>query len=185
MKQLKDLTEPGEHWALVTNTGSKYAVSNLGRIASFYKNNTVILKPHPCRNGYLKVVFYTMEGEKTIMPHRLVATYFVDNPDNKSEVNHINGIKSDNRAENLEWVTRGENCRHAVAKGLHRGFEKGHQVTNRHRGERSPTAKLTEDQVKGIRKDRAEGMKYKAIAEKNGVTESLVSTALHCWKHII
>jgi hypothetical protein len=184
MKQLKDLTEPGEHWALVTNTGGKYAVSNLGRIASFYKNNTALLKPHPCRNGYLKVVFYTMEGEKTVMPHRLVATYFVDNPDNKLEVNHINGIKTDNRAENLEWVTRGENCRHAVAKGLHRGFEKGHQVANRHRGERSPTAVLTEDQVKSIRADRAAGLKQRELAEKYKIKMSTVRSALAGWKHI-
>lgn len=184
MEKLKELSKPNELWQLVEKTEGKYAISNFGRVASFYKPNTIILRPHPGRNGYLKVVLYFDGKEVTAMIHRLVGLHFVDNPELKAELNHMDGDKNNNAADNLEWCTRGENCRHAVKSGLHRGFEKGHQVINRPNGHSVHTSILTEDQVKAIRSDRTNGLKQREIAEKYNIKMSTVRSALFCWKHI-
>ena len=68
----------------------------------------------PKANHYHKV---RVSG-KYIDAHRLIAMAFIDNPDNKQFVNHINGIKTDNRRPNLEWCTASENTKHAYDKGL-------------------------------------------------------------------
>ncbi len=181
MEKLKQLTLENEIWLYIEDTDQKYAVSNLGRIASFHKPVPIIMRPHPCKNGYLKVIFHT--GKNTcVMPHRIVAKHFVANPGNKPEVNHMNGVKLDNRAINLEWVTRGENVRHSVVNGLHKGFVKGHQVVNRPKGSDVNTSVLSEEMVRGIRADIASGITRRETAEKYKVKVSAVNSALTCWK---
>ena len=60
--------------------------------------------------GYLQIKLIAANGKrKNELVHRLVALHFIDNPEGKAEVNHINHIRSDNRAENLEWLTKSEN----------------------------------------------------------------------------
>lgn len=119
----------GEEWMSVINHPF-YRISNLGRIKSITRivrtkgdaeRTTIgrILKQQTNLRGYKFVTIYDDEAApKLKLIARLVADHFIPNPENKSEVNHKNGIKSDNRAENLEWNTRIENQRHAIRTGL-------------------------------------------------------------------
>ncbi len=90
----------------------KYQVSNLGNIKSLSYNHSGkerILKPYKKESGYLYIDLFAKGKRKTYRVSRLVALAFIDNPEGKREVDHINTIKDDNRVENLRWVTRKEN----------------------------------------------------------------------------
>lgn len=90
-----------------------YSVSNQGRVKK--NSDEKIMKPSKMRNGYMVINLFTGDGRrKKELIHRLVAITFIPNERHCPEVNHINGIRNDNRVENLEWVTRGENMRKAV-----------------------------------------------------------------------
>jgi hypothetical protein len=69
-------------------------------------------------NGYMKTKIWVNGKHKNVHQHRLIAEQFIDNTENKKQVNHKNGIKHDNRIENLEWVTQSENGKHSFANGL-------------------------------------------------------------------
>ena len=105
-----------EEWREIKETNGRYSVSSEGRV----KNNITgdIKKATPIAKGYLKVNLHRDGIRVNRLVHRLVATEFIPNPENKLEVNHKNGIKIDNRVENLEWVTGEENRRHAYETGL-------------------------------------------------------------------
>lgn len=84
---------------------SNYSISNLGNVRNDKTGR--ILKTYTKPSGYMQVQL----GRKTIPQyiHRLVAKAFIPNNDNKPQINHKNGIKCDNKVENLEWVTASEN----------------------------------------------------------------------------
>jgi hypothetical protein len=111
-----------EIWKDIKGWEGLYQVSNIGRIKSFEKIQypTERILKQRLRLGYLCVVLYSGEvkNKKYYLVHRLVAIAFIPNPENKKWVNHINGIKADSRVENLEWVTPGENQKHAYDNGL-------------------------------------------------------------------
>lgn len=93
--------------------GRLYEISSEGRV----RVNGVVREPYSTDKGYLRVTL----GGKSASVHRLVAQAFISNPLLRAEVNHINGNKKDNSAENLEWCTRSENMKHAYDTGLHPG----------------------------------------------------------------
>ena len=128
------------------------------------------------RNGY---VYQQMPGNNSgrkknnIFVHRLVAQTFIPNPENKSQVNHKNGIKNDNRVENLEWCTSVENLNHALDNNLR-------IMPN---GEKHHKSKLTEVQVLEIRNS---DLSQKELTILYNVKQSLISAIINRkkWKHI-
>jgi len=100
-----------EIWRDIKDYEGLYMVSNLGRIKSVLTINDKILKQSYTPSGYLMVGLNKNGKRKTFRVNRLVATSFINNDDNlKTQVNHINEIKDDNRASNLEWLTPKENA---------------------------------------------------------------------------
>jgi hypothetical protein len=101
-----------------------YLVSDDGKVKSIRSNK--LLKPACDKDGYLYYVLCVNGIRKTIKAHRLVAMAFIDNPENKPALDHINGIKTDNRKENLRWVTNKENTNNPITltKVIARGKER-------------------------------------------------------------
>lgn len=93
-----------------------YKVSNLGNIKNIATNK--ILGKFKDTKGYQITFLYANKKRKTIKVHRLVATYFIQNNMGKPQVNHIDGDKFNNKLDNLEWSTNGENGKHAWSTGL-------------------------------------------------------------------
>lgn len=99
-----------ELWKAIKGYEGLYQVSNLGKIKNLITNK--ILKGFYNKKGYLSVKLYNKNNTKTFYIHRLVALNFINNTENKLQVNHINGIKDDNNLSNLEWCTNVENMNH-------------------------------------------------------------------------
>ena len=104
-----------EIWLQINNYEGLYEVSNKGRIKSLITMR--ILSPNKI-GDYLGVTLTKNKEHKIYTIHRLVALHFIPNPENKPEVNHIEGIKTKNCVEDLEWATKSENGKHAYDTGL-------------------------------------------------------------------
>lgn len=156
-----------------------YDVSNLGRLKNSKTGN--ILKVRPINNhDYLGTVV-TLGSKKyikMIIVHRAVAEMFIPNPENKPEVNHIDGNKTNNCVSNLEWTTRKENINHAIIAGL-----------VNHKGENNSQAKLSSESVKYIREHYIpydKNFSLNALAKKFGVTKQAIIDVVHyrSWKNV-
>lgn len=161
-----------EQWKKITDYPN-YSVSNQGQVRNDVTGR--ILKQSRV-GGYSMIGLREKGMHKMIYVHRLVAFAFVENPENYTEVNHINAIKSDNRAENIEWCSRAHNMRHAYA----------HNLIHLKRGQESSVAKLTEQDVLEIRNLRSQGYTLMKLTEifNVGLTAIYNITIRKTWSHI-
>lgn len=152
-----------ELWRWVVGYECLYMVSNMGNIIAVphgYKDG-LCLKPRKTSKGYLSVSLYKDGKYLNMLVHRAVAKAFIPNPDNKPQVNHINGIHDDNRVENLEWTTAQENIRHKYDV-LHYKQTYGPSKLRR----------FTDEQIRSIRADKR---KSSVICLDYGVTRQCIS----------
>jgi hypothetical protein len=106
-----------EIWKDIVGYESLYQISNLGRVKSIANGKDLIMNG-TVNKGYIRVVLSKDSKPKLHFVHRLVLYAFATNPKNKKTINHINGLKADNRLDNLEWATHTENNQHAIQNGL-------------------------------------------------------------------
>jgi hypothetical protein len=168
-----------EIWKDVKGFENYYQVSNLGniinkiRFINQYNGGVRIIdvkikKVRLNKGGYLRCNLKVNGNSKDMVIHRLVAEAFIPNPENKPQVNHINGIKTDNRVENLEWVTKSENTTHAVKNRLIK-------------------TKLTDSQVLDIYND---NRSLRNIAKDYNINQSIIwriknkKAYKHLWQYI-
>lgn len=143
-------------WKRIIGYEDSYEINNKGEICSLerYVNNkngkrlikSKLLKPFLTNSGYIGYTLKNKNKSKSVHLHRLLAEYFIDNPNNLPEVNHIDGDKLNNKLSNLEWVNKSENSLHAYKLGLKKSNFKPTE-----KGEDNPNSKLTQVIVNKIR----------------------------------
>jgi hypothetical protein len=108
-----------EQWKAVADSNGEYQISDHGQVKSHKRGKERILKPSLTGSGYPAVLIY-LPNKKTKCQkiHKLVALAFIPNPENKPQVNHKDGNKSNNHIDNLEWATAKENLQHGWNTGL-------------------------------------------------------------------
>jgi len=120
-----------------------YKIDGNGNVYSYKKNVVKKMIPQKATAGYYYVTLCKNGTRKNRFIHRLMAQAFIENPENKLEVNHKNGKKLDNRLCNLEWVTPSENIKHAIKLGLIVSSERSKQLL------RQRSIKKTKDVITG------------------------------------
>lgn len=181
-----------EVWSKIKDYEGIYEISTFGRIKSLsrlkkgventsYLTKEKILKNVFDKDGYCLINLYKNNKSKTFKIHRLVALHFIENTLNKEQVNHINGIKTDNRIENLEWCTHSENMKHALINKLKIPLK----------GENCKVSKLTDKIVIEIltKKKESNGKRNwgaKEICLKYNIKSTCISEVVsrRNWKHI-
>lgn len=150
---------------------TKYSISNIGLVRNDERNR--LLKNRIRDDGYISVVLTNHGKQREFLLHRLVATAFIPNPENKPEVNHINGVKSCNYDYNLEWVTGCENIQHAYDTGLNKG-------------KKIRTGRTPEYVIRGICELLESGtdLSFVQIGEKFGVDRNVVMNIYHKLSHV-
>ena len=173
-----------ERWKDIPGYEGLYQASNLGRVKRLGGTpktvNDRILNGHAIPTGYLQVFLYSDAEGIPHYVHRLVcAAFHGPPPTEKHEVNHLNGVRGDNRAGNLQWVTCSENHRHAYRV-------LGRKPPDTH-GEASGMAKLSRRDVRRIREMYATGKYQQAeLGRMFGVKRKTIWDIVHrhTWTHI-
>lgn len=162
-----------EQWKQIEGFEGRYEVSDTGRVRSITRKNIIYRKPVTNAGGYLKVQLRKGGKVRGFYVHRLVAAAFIGIPDGMT-VNHLDGDKANNRVENLEVCTRGENSKHGYRTGLI-GL-----------GENHINSKLKESQIPDIKRRIAAGESERSIASRYGVARSSIRhiKAGRSWAHV-
>lgn len=168
-----------EQWRPIAGF-TAYSVSNFGNVrrdvGSKYNNRIGQLKALKNASPYLMVSLYNETGQHLKAIHRLVLEAFYGLDPSRPYCNHKNGIKWDNRLENLEWSTPSENTQHC--------FRVLGRVGNR--GEKCKSHKITAKEVVEIRNARRAGIKGSVLAKQYGITEMAICDIWigRNWRHI-
>lgn len=176
-------------WRDIPGYKGRYQVSDAGqvrRIESLKGHPAGEFKTKPNQTGYVIVCLTTSGKKKYMHAHRLVMLAFVGECPKGIDVNHKNGIRHDNRLENLEYVTRSENMQHAInVLGSRTGNYLG-KPNLKSRGELHGNASLDEKTVRKIREMVAAGMMQKDMMHLFGATQQNISAIVNrkTWKHI-
>ena len=174
-----------EEWRPIAGAEGYYSVSSHGRVRSeplphksSGRQRGRVLSPSRDTKGYL-IFKLCLPGRssKTKKVHRLVARAFLGTPPEGAQVNHKNGEKTDNRPENLEYVSCGENIRHCWETGLH--------GVSHCRGEANPNTPLSRSDVIAIRELHPR-LNYKKLASMYGVTGQTIRNIVKriTWNHV-
>lgn len=173
------LNDSSIEWRDVPGYEGVYQVSSTGLVkrikASKGATTSHVLKPRALPKGYQFVTLCVNSHPKQFYIHRLVLSAFKGDCPPNMEVNHLNGNRSDNRLENLEYVTHFENVQHTV-----------HVLKNHRKGEEAGGAILNPNQVREIRGLWKRGVKQRDIALRYGVDYRTVWNIIHSktWRHI-
>ncbi|MGE3608019.1 MAG: HNH endonuclease [Bacteriovoracaceae bacterium] len=177
-EQIQENIERG--WAKIADS-ENHRITISGKIQTRVTRGGIVtgrwvdMKTYVERGGY-EHGGYVLNGKKMhVKIHRLMAIYFIYNPNNHPMVNHKSGIKTENSISNLEWCTAKENSNHADNNGLR-------DV----KGSKCKQSKLNEEKVILVKKMILEGFKEKKIADTFGVKRSAISKIKHgiSWKHV-
>lgn len=166
------LAEMAEVWKPVIGYESSYEVSSFGRV----RRGPFVMSPSVVKQGYCRLVLCVHDVKKSYFVHRLVAFAFCPGHSPLKQVNHKNGIKTDNTASNLEWVSDQENRDHAKTTGL---LPTGSRSASTkypglRSGERNGNAKIQRSQIPIIQQMRKSGMTLVKIASHFNVTFSCI-----------